>query len=134
MSAHPQSIAVLSSTLPAHPRMRSNKVLSKKDVVTWQSMTKRQILLFTLAFSLTIFGGRAPAQSGSLAPTPPMGWNSWNHYGCNVSDALIRQQADAMAASGLKAAGYQYINIDDCWEGQRDACQGKMKMSPSPAK
>jgi alpha-galactosidase len=101
--------------------MRSNKVLSKKDVVMWQSMTKRQILLFTLAFSLTIFVGHAPAQSGSLAPTPPMGWNSWNHYGCNISDALIRQQADAMAASGLKAAGYQYINIDDCWEGQRDA-------------
>jgi alpha-galactosidase len=49
-----------------------------------------------------------------------MGWNSWNRYGCNVSDALIRTQADAMAASGLKAAGYRYINIDDCWEGLRD--------------
>ena len=43
-----------------------------------------------------------------------MGWNSWNHYGCNVSDALIREQADAMVSSGLKAAGYQYVNVDDC--------------------
>jgi alpha-galactosidase len=50
-----------------------------------------------------------------------MGWNSWNHYGCNVSDALIREQADAMVSSGLKAAGYQYVNVDDCWEGMRDA-------------
>lgn len=50
-----------------------------------------------------------------------MGWNSWNRYACNVSDALIRKQADAMVSSGLKAAGYQYVNVDDCWEGQRDA-------------
>jgi hypothetical protein len=49
-----------------------------------------------------------------------MGWNSWNRYACDVSDALIRKQADAMVNSGLKAAGYQYVNVDDCWEGQRD--------------
>ena len=56
-----------------------------------------------------------------LAATPPMGWNSWNHYKCAISDALIRAQADAMVASGMKAAGYEYVNIDDCWEGERDA-------------
>jgi alpha-galactosidase len=56
-----------------------------------------------------------------LAPTPPMGWNSWNKFACNVSEQLIRQQADAMAASGMKAAGYQYIVIDDCWQKSRDA-------------
>jgi alpha-galactosidase len=50
-----------------------------------------------------------------------MGWNSWNRYACDVSDTLIRKQADAMVSSGLKAAGYQYVNVDDCWEGQRDA-------------
>ena len=51
--------------------------------------------------------------SGSLALTPPMGWNSWNKFGCNVSDKLIREMADAMVTSGMKAAGYQYVNIDD---------------------
>src|SRR5206468_12600121 len=51
-----------------------------------------------------------------LAPAPPMGWNSWNKFGCNISEALVRKQADAMAASGMKAAGYQYIVIDDCWQ------------------
>lgn len=55
-----------------------------------------------------------------LAPTPPMGWNSWNKFGCNVNEAIVRKQADAMAASGMKAAGYQYIVIDDCWQKSRD--------------
>jgi alpha-galactosidase len=55
-----------------------------------------------------------------LAPTPPMGWNSWNKFACNVSEQLIRQQADAMAGSGMKDAGYQYIVIDDCWQKSRD--------------
>ena len=55
-----------------------------------------------------------------LAPTPPMGWNSWNKFGCNINEALVRKQADAMAASGMKDAGYQYIVIDDCWQKSRD--------------
>lgn len=56
-----------------------------------------------------------------LARTPQMGWNSWNKFGCNVSEQLIRETADAMVASGMKKSGYQYINIDDCWHGERDA-------------
>jgi alpha-galactosidase len=66
-------------------------------------------------------GAAARAQSLELARTPPMGWNSWNHFACKVSDAIIRQQAHAMATNGMKAAGYEYINIDDCWQGKRDA-------------
>jgi alpha-galactosidase len=50
-----------------------------------------------------------------------MGWNSWKRFGCNVSEQLIRETADAMVASGMKNAGYQYLNIDDCWHGERDA-------------
>ncbi|GGH70889.1 alpha-galactosidase [Filimonas zeae] len=56
-----------------------------------------------------------------LALTPPMGWNSWNKFACNVSEDLIKQMADAMVASGMKEAGYTYINIDDCWHGDRDS-------------
>ena len=56
-----------------------------------------------------------------LARTPPMGWNSWNYFHCNVSAQLIRETADAMAASGLRDAGYQYVVIDDCWQVARDA-------------
>ena len=49
--------------------------------------------------------------SSSLAKTPPMGWNSWNKFGCNVSDKLIHEMADAMISSGMQAAGYQYVNM-----------------------
>ncbi|TAM84330.1 MAG: glycoside hydrolase family 27 protein [Acidobacteria bacterium] len=63
----------------------------------------------------------ALAQGPGPARTPPMGWSSWNHFGCHVSDAIIREQAKAMAANGMKGAGYRYVNIDDCWEGKRDA-------------
>jgi alpha-galactosidase len=57
----------------------------------------------------------------TLASTPPMGWNSWNRFACNVSEDLIRQTADAMVASGMKDAGYQYVVIDDCWQVERDS-------------
>jgi len=61
------------------------------------------------------------AQGASVALTPPMGWNSWNHFNHNIDDKTVRAQADAMVSSGMRDAGYTYINIDDTWEGQRDA-------------
>jgi alpha-galactosidase len=60
------------------------------------------------------------AQDQGLALTPPMGWNSWNHFAEKVNARTVRAQADAMVASGMKDAGYLYINIDDSWEGKRD--------------
>jgi alpha-galactosidase len=61
----------------------------------------------------------APLDNG-LARTPPMGWNSWNHFACDVSSKLIRETADAIAANGMRDAGYQYVVIDDCWQVARD--------------
>jgi len=57
----------------------------------------------------------------NLALTPPMGWNTWNTFGCKINEKLIRGAADAMVASGMKDVGYQYIIIDDCWQGGRDS-------------
>ncbi len=57
----------------------------------------------------------------TIALTPPMGWNSWNCFGCDVTEANVRAAADAMVASGLINHGWTYINIDDCWEAGRDA-------------
>ncbi len=68
----------------------------------------------------TAFSQDQPAPSANLALTPPMGWNSWNKFGCNVSDEMIRGMADAMVKSGMKDAGYQYVVIDDCWQVERD--------------
>jgi alpha-galactosidase len=54
------------------------------------------------------------------APTPPMGWNSWNKFACNITETFVKQIADAMVSTGMQDAGYQYINIDDGWEAGRD--------------
>jgi alpha-galactosidase len=70
------------------------------------------------ALMLTAPGAQA---APSAAPTPPMGWNSWNHFAGKIDDATVRAQADAMVSSGMRDAGYRYINIDDTWEGERDA-------------
>lgn len=61
----------------------------------------------------------APRRNG-LAATPPMGWNTWNHFACNYTASTLEQEADALVSSGLKAAGYQYVTIDDCWASARD--------------
>ncbi len=64
----------------------------------------------------------APAQrSQVVAHTPPMGWNSWNFFAGRVTDKDIRDAADQLVATGMKDAGYVYVNIDDTWEGERDA-------------
>src|SRR3954452_8152837 len=66
--------------------------------------------------------GPAEAKSTGLPLPPPMGWNDWNAYGCNVSETLVKQTADKIVSAGLGAAGYQYVNIDDCWmQHSRDA-------------
>jgi alpha-galactosidase len=73
----------------------------------------------------------ALALNNGLALTPPMGWNSWNTFGCTVSDSLIRSMATAMVKSGMKKAGYQYINIDDCWQSRRRAADGTIIPGPN---
>jgi alpha-galactosidase len=83
--------------------------------------------LLALTFSAILFlGSPKAAQAPVIAATPPMGWNSWNHFARKIDDATVRAQADAMVSSGMRDAGYVYINIDDTWEGQRDA-QGNIQ-------
>ncbi len=65
--------------------------------------------------------GSAAALENGLARTPPMGWNSWNKFQCDVSEKLIEEVADALVATGMRDAGYVYVNVDDCWQGARDA-------------
>jgi len=78
-------------------------------------------VLVVLAIVLISPSPRAKAQSALEAATPPMGWNSWNHFGDKVNDANVRATADAMVSAGMRDAGYIYVNVDDTWEGQRDA-------------
>jgi alpha-galactosidase len=83
-----------------------------------QSMSVKARILFAMVVLVT--PGLLWAQDKPLASTPPMGWNSWNKFGCHVGEDMIRQMADAMVKSGMKDAGYQYIVIDDCWQVERD--------------
>jgi alpha-galactosidase len=92
--------------------------------------------LITLAVLLLSFTMYAQKYDG-LAKTPPMGWNSWNKFACDVSEKHVREAADAMVSSGMKDAGYKYIVIDDCWQGERDSLgfiQPDLKRFPSGIK
>ncbi|XP_048332658.2 alpha-galactosidase 1 isoform X1 [Ziziphus jujuba] len=53
--------------------------------------------------------------ANGIGITPPMGWNSWNHFSCNIDEQMIKETADAMVSTGLSKLGYTYVNIDDCW-------------------
>jgi len=77
----------------------------------------RRCLLFVVALAFASL----PVTAQKLAATPPMGWNSWNWFAGKVTDADIRKAADLIVSSGMRDAGYVYVNIDDTWEGKRDA-------------
>lgn len=83
-------------------------------------MLRRRMSPWLLLFSLALIPCPLRALTNGIALRPPMGWNSWNNFGCNINESLIRATADAMATNGMKAAGYQFINMDDCWEVSRD--------------
>ncbi|MFJ9951887.1 glycoside hydrolase family 27 protein [Kitasatospora sp. NPDC091207] len=84
---------------------------------------------------------QAHALDNGLALTPPMGWNGWNAFKCDVDEAKVRKTADILVSSGLRDAGYQYVNLDDCWmrsatgfddpTGGRDAAG---RLQPDPVK
>jgi alpha-galactosidase len=72
----------------------------------------------------------AHAVDDGLAPTPPMGFNDWNAFGCNVTEELITQTADLFVSAGLKDAGYRYVNIDDCWMLRQRGGDGRLVPDP----
>ncbi|NUT51214.1 MAG: alpha-galactosidase, partial [Saccharothrix sp.] len=85
--------------------------------------TRRHRVVHALSAALLVAAGAvtvlsadpARALNNGVARTPPMGWNSWNTFGCDINETLIRQMADAMVSSGMSAAGYKYVVVDDCW-------------------
>ncbi|MBV1856721.1 glycoside hydrolase family 27 protein [Catellatospora tritici] len=71
------------------------------------------------------------ALDNGVARTPPMGWNSWNTFGCSINETLIRQMADAMVSSGMRDAGYRYVVVDDCWFNPNRDGSGNLQGDPS---
>jgi len=78
-----------------------------------------RLMLFAASLAAALSSPLSALDNG-LARTPPMGWNSWNKFACNVSEDLIKGAANAVVSTGMKDAGYQYVVIDDCWQVARD--------------
>lgn len=106
--------------------------------VRFHSVQAGAALLLTVSAVGSGFGAQAGAQQRAavaqpqaLAPTPPMGWSSWEHFGCEVTEDVIKRAADAVVASGMADAGYEYINVDDCWAApERDPQTGRLRAHP----
>ena len=100
-----------------------------RNALDRSALVDRRIAMKTTLFGRLLLAGSLAAllmapvvmHAQTVAATPPMGWNSWNHFNSKIDDAIVRAQADAMVSSGMRDAGYVYINIDDTWEGARDA-------------
>ncbi|MGI5237447.1 glycoside hydrolase family 27 protein [Dactylosporangium sp. CA-139066] len=92
-----------------------------------------------LAAGLLLFSGAAvllrppAAQALDNGPgrVPPMGWNSWNTFGCNINEGLIRQMADAIVSSGMSDLGYKYVVVDDCWFNPNRDSAGNLQGDPT---
>jgi len=84
-----------------------------------------------LGCALLIAAAPAAARDDGLALTPPMGFNPWNAFGCTVNEGLIKEAADTMVANGMKAAGYEYVNIDDCWLSKTRDANGNLEADPA---
>ncbi|GAB2714486.1 NEW3 domain-containing protein [Kitasatospora kifunensis] len=96
---------------------------------TWAAFVAAALTVAPLA-TVSLTATPAAALDNGLALTPPMGWNDWNAFGCNVSAKLVEQTADKIVSSGLRAAGYQYVNIDDCWMSSSRDANGNLVPDP----
>ncbi|MFJ6793711.1 glycoside hydrolase family 27 protein [Streptomyces sp. NPDC091268] len=93
-------------------------------------MVTTLLTLVALAAALTT-APRAQALDNGAARTPPMGWNTWNTFGCDINETLIRQSADALVSSGMRDLGYQYVVVDDCWFDPNRDSSGNLRANPS---
>src|ERR1700726_1602044 len=88
----------------------------------WRMVVKVGCLaLLVVGATIGVEGQTKSGASAMVAATPPMGWNSWNFFAGKVTDKDIRDTADLLVSTGMKDAGYIYVNIDDTWQGERDA-------------
>jgi alpha-galactosidase len=94
--------------------------------LTLNESVRKEYMKKTWLLSVSLSGivAFANAQAPTVSATPPMGWNSWNHFAEKVNETDVRAAADALVSSGMRDAGYVYVNIDDTWEGKRDAQGG----------
>ncbi|HMH69473.1 MAG TPA: glycoside hydrolase family 27 protein, partial [Pinirhizobacter sp.] len=97
--------------------------MDRKSNASWRGLAVAALMVVVPSVAAAALPVPPPRNlpDNGLARTPPMGWNSWNHFAGRITDADVRAMADAMVATGMRDAGYVYVNIDDTWEGKRDA-------------
>ncbi|MGW2395606.1 NPCBM/NEW2 domain-containing protein [Kitasatospora sp. NPDC001664] len=111
------------------PRRRST-LLRRLTATAYAALLATSPLLATAAFQLAT-APPAAALDNRLGRTPQMGWNSWNAFRCNIDESKIKAAADAIVDKGLKGAGYQYVNIDDCWQAPGRDADGALQPHPT---
>ncbi|AWS43425.1 ricin-type beta-trefoil lectin domain protein [Streptosporangium sp. 'caverna'] len=93
---------------------------------------RARVLLALTALTMALTPAtQAQALENGVGRTPPMGWNSWNTFGCNINETLIRQTADAMVGNGMRDLGYQYVVVDDCWMNSNRDSAGNLQANLS---
>jgi alpha-galactosidase len=93
------------------------------------------LLAFVAGLTPTAAASPSPPRAISasvvaLAPTPPMGWNPWYQFGCLSNEQIVEQSAQAIVSSGMAAAGYRYVNLDDCWMASARDANGALQADP----
>ena len=131
---HPDGDKLVFKLLNGNPRLTPTDIVLQRDGkrirmtgklwyqdfdITARKATASQ--LKKLDFRTTSLPPRRIVPQANMAPTPPMGWSSWNKFATDISGKTVREIADALVSSGLRDAGYVYVNIDDGWQGKRDA-------------
>jgi alpha-galactosidase len=112
-------------------KQRSSRSAASRLARAWKLLLAAALILPAAPVISLASAPAASALGNGLALTPPMGWNDWNAFGCNVSEQLVEQTALAMHNDGMQAAGYQYVNIDDCWMASSRDASGNLVPSPS---
>ncbi|MFI5843045.1 glycoside hydrolase family 27 protein [Catenuloplanes sp. NPDC051500] len=96
----------------------------------WKALLAAGVLLLSATAS-AVAATPAQALDNGVGRVPPMGWNSWNTFGCNINETLIRQTADSIVSSGMRDLGYRYVVVDDCWMSPNRDGSGNLQAEPS---
>jgi alpha-galactosidase len=104
-----------------------------KRALTAAATTLGLALAVSIPLTVTVTSAAEAAATPQPGPltAPVMGWNSWNRFGCNIDENLIKATADAMVSTGLRDSGYTYVDIDDCWMASTRDAQGRLRPDPT---
>ena len=107
-----------------------NGVKSSTERIGRRALKRLLVGVVALATMSAALTGCVTTEQGPQLTAPPMGWNSWNHFGCSVTEADVKAAADAIVADGLRDAGYRYVNVDDCWQDPARDSHGRLRSDP----